>query len=209
VRARVIFSFLMERRTPSQIEAASPDLAGGWSRLAGARETTLYGRPLAFHWQAQAQDWAGQWTRVRAPVLAMSGEFDWFEDAGGIALIGDLVNRARPGAARVEIIPGLDHHFRRYPDRRAAFREEGGAIAADAMLNVLLPWLAERGPAAAPKRPATSTGPSGKEPATTRRMRAAARRARPLCYGPGHDHEAARRTQDPRRPRWRRRGVRM
>jgi hypothetical protein len=33
---------------------------------------------LAFHQQAQRQNWQAAWARVEAPVLAMYGEYDWF-----------------------------------------------------------------------------------------------------------------------------------
>jgi dienelactone hydrolase len=100
----------------------------------------MYGRSFDWHRQAQRHDWALAWTRVKAPVLAVFGENDWFEDASGVQLIGDIVTRSG-GQARVAILPGLDHHFERYPDRRAAFRGRGGAVDAAPAMDVILPWL--------------------------------------------------------------------
>lgn len=145
LKFRLIDGFLLRRQTPEQMAAEDPQLGAAWSRLGGdPKAATLYGRPLAFHWQAQAQDWASAWTRVQAPVLAMFGEYDWFEDASGVQLIADVVNRGRPGAAQAVIIPGLDHHLSRYPNRRAAFGEKDGVVDPAPMLAVLTPWLKAR-----------------------------------------------------------------
>jgi len=143
-RHRFVDRFLIGGASPQAIAAADPALGAVWRDFAGARDTTLYGRPFAFHLQAQRRNWAAAWDRVRAPVLATLGENDWFEDAAGVALIGDVVNRDSPGRARVLIIPGLDHHFSRYSDRRAAFREEGGVVDVEPVMRELLPWLRAR-----------------------------------------------------------------
>jgi hypothetical protein len=55
----------------------------------------------------------------------------------------DLVNRNRAGQGRYVVIPATDHHFRRYPDRFAAFRGEGGTVNADAAAAEMLRWLRE------------------------------------------------------------------
>jgi len=143
-RHRFVDRFLLGGETPQAIAAADPALGAVWRDFAGAREATLYGRPFAFHRQAQQRNWAAAWEQVRAPVLAMIGENDWFEDAGGVALIGEAVNRGSPGQARVMVIPGLDHHLSRYRDRRAAFREEGGVVDVEPVMRELLPWLRAR-----------------------------------------------------------------
>lgn len=145
IRMQVIERFLLQRQTPAEMAAENVQLGAAWTRFGGGPTAeTLYGRPFSFHWQAQAQNWASAWTEVEAPVLAMFGEYDWFEDPSGVELIGEIVNRERPGSATVAIIPGLDHHFSRFSDRRAAFRREGGVIDPEPMLAVLLPWLRQQ-----------------------------------------------------------------
>jgi hypothetical protein len=76
-------------------------------------------------------------------VLALFGEYDWFEDVSGVELIGEIVNRASPGRARVVVFPGYDHHFARHPSRRAAFTESG-APDPGPIMQVMLPWLQDR-----------------------------------------------------------------
>jgi dienelactone hydrolase len=149
-RLRFIERFLVGRQTPEQIAAADPELGAVWRRFAGSGERTLYGRPFAFHWQAQAHDWAAAWGRVRAPTLVAFGAFDWFEDPAGAALIAEIVNREAPGRAQFVLIPGLDHHFARYPDARAAFAERGGTVDPGPFVEELLRFI--RGARAAPPR---------------------------------------------------------
>jgi hypothetical protein len=74
-------------------------------------------------------------------VLALYGEYDWFEDAAAHALIADIVNRSRPGQGRFAVIPRTDHHFMRFRDQVAAFQEQGGEVNAAAALAEMLAWL--------------------------------------------------------------------
>lgn len=138
---RFLNGYLLDRLTPEAITERAPELGGIWARMVGTGEGTHYGRPLAFHQQAQAQNWAASWAAVQAPVLVLYGEYDWFETAAAHRLIADLVNRGQPGRGRFVIIPATDHHFMRYPNRPAAFREEGGIVNADTAADEMLRWL--------------------------------------------------------------------
>lgn len=139
--ALFLSGYLLNARTPDAIAERDPDLAGIWTQIVGTGDGTQYGRPLAFHQQAQAQNWPAAWAAVRAPVLALYGEYDWFESEDAHRLVADIVNRQHPGQGRFVVIPGTDHHFMRYPDRVAAFREEGGTVNADAAAKEMLRWL--------------------------------------------------------------------
>jgi dienelactone hydrolase len=141
---RFLVAYLLDRKDPATIVREQPALAGIWEKIVGTGAGTHSGRPLAFHPQAAAQDWAAAWARIDAPVLALYGEYDWFEDAAGHRLVADIANRRRPGSGEFVMIPATNHHFDRYPDPAAAFREEGGANNADAAVSVMLRWLGER-----------------------------------------------------------------
>jgi len=140
-RAAFLAWYLLRAESPAAIASSDPALGKVWSRMVGTNVETHYGRPFAFHQQAQRQNWAGAWAHVRSPVLVLYGEFDWFESRDAAALIVDVVNRARPGAATLTVVPGLDHHFVRYASRREAFRETGGTVAADPVVSATLSWL--------------------------------------------------------------------
>lgn len=144
-RARFLTRYLLEGQSPADIRRSDPMLGGVWSRLVGTSDEAHYGRPAAFHQQAQRQNWAGAWARVQAPVLVLYGEYDWFESRDAAALIADIVNRKRPGTAALRVVPGVDHHFMRYPSARAAYREDGGVVAADPVIESILAWLGHLG----------------------------------------------------------------
>ena len=144
-RAAFLTRYLIKDESPTSIAASDPELGKVWSRMVGTSGETQYGRPLAFHQQAQRQNWTGAWARVHAPVLVLYGELDWFETRDSAALIVDVVNRARPGAATLTVVPGLDHHFVRYANRRDAYRERGGTVVADPVVEGILSWLTRIG----------------------------------------------------------------
>lgn len=134
-------AYLIDRQTPAAIARERPALAGIWKRMVGTGENSHYGRPFAFHQQAQAQNWAAAWAQVDAPVLVLYGEYDWFEDAAAHRLVADTANREQSGSGRFVTIPQTDHHFVRYPTPQAAFREENGRIDPDPAVDEMLRWV--------------------------------------------------------------------
>jgi hypothetical protein len=56
-------------------------------------------------------------------------------------LIAEVVNRERPGSAVFQEIPGLNHHFSRYPSRVAAYHEQGGVADPSEFVKLVLGWL--------------------------------------------------------------------
>lgn len=138
------FLYLQKRMSPADIAKQRPDLANVWAEIVGAEGNLQYGRPLAFHQQAQQQDWAGAWAEVKAPVLALLGEYDWFEDPRSAELIARIANQRQAGSGEFHLVPGLDHHFSRFQSAEAAFRGEGGKPDPDAAVTILLQWLKQR-----------------------------------------------------------------
>jgi dienelactone hydrolase/glyoxylase-like metal-dependent hydrolase (beta-lactamase superfamily II) len=137
--------YLLKGETPAAIAASDPKLGEVWRRIVGTSDTGHYGRPFAFHQQAQRQNWAGAWNRVHAPVLALHGEYDWFESRDAAQLIANIVNDRQPGSATFRELPQLDHHFTRYASRRDAFREKDGKENAELAVRAILDWLAQIG----------------------------------------------------------------
>jgi dienelactone hydrolase len=142
-RAAYFQRYLLRGESPAAIAKSDPELGKVWARIVGAGGDTHYGRPPAFHQQAQRQNWPGAWMRVRSPVLVLYGENDWFESRDAAALIADVVNRTRPGTADLRVIPGVDHHFVRYATREDAFRERNGTENAAPAVEIILAWLRE------------------------------------------------------------------
>lgn len=133
--------YLLQGMDPPAIIAADPGMAAVWSDIIGTSADAHYGRAFAFHQQAQQQDWTAAWGRTGVPVLMVMGEYDWFENRAGHETVIRIVSRQRPGLARFEVIPQMDHHFTVFPDARAAFRGEGGEYDAQPFLEPALAWL--------------------------------------------------------------------
>ncbi|HJW44914.1 MAG TPA: alpha/beta hydrolase [Lysobacter sp.] len=136
-REDFLHAYLVRGESPAAIAAAQPRQKVVWESLVGVSGELHYGRPPAFHQQAQQQSWAAAWSRVRVPAIVLYGSNDWFEEPRGF----DLISAVNPNV-RVVRIPGLDHHFTRYGSLQEAFADKGGPADADAALNIMLPWLA-------------------------------------------------------------------
>lgn len=139
--AAFLHHYLIAARSPAGIAEQHRELGGAWSLLAGTDRDTHYGRPIAFHQQAQQQDWAGAWGRLDAPALVLFGEFDWYEDAGGHALIDRIVRRRHPEQTRFRLVPETDHHFMRYERPEDAVSGTGGTLGAAPVVEEILEWL--------------------------------------------------------------------
>ncbi len=122
LRLQFLTRYLVNSETPAQISAAQPTVGAVWPRMVGASSSGHYGRPYAFHQQAQHADWAAAWSRVTSPVLAMYGEYDWFESRDATSLIARIVNAQRPGHGTFVEIPRMNHHFSQFSDASDAFR---------------------------------------------------------------------------------------
>jgi pimeloyl-ACP methyl ester carboxylesterase len=134
--ARLLALYLLDGRDPPDIIREHPDLAATWSQTVGASPTGHYGRPFAFHQQAQRADWAAAWVRINAPVLVIQGQFDWFESRAG----GRTVERLAP-SAHFRVIPYMDHHFTLFASPQQAFADDGGRPDPRPFLDAALPWL--------------------------------------------------------------------
>lgn len=145
MRAHTVFHtrYLLEGRNPPDIIAADPGIGSVWTDIIGTSPTDHYGRPFAFHQQAQQADFTAAWGKIDVPVLVTMGEFDWFENAAGHETVVRIVNRQASGLARFERIPRMDHHFTLFESAEAAFRDEGGKADAGPFLELALGWLGE------------------------------------------------------------------
>lgn len=140
-RVRFQIAYLLGKRTPEQVVAAQPDLAGVWESLLGTDAKPHYGRPHAWHWQAAEKDFLGAWSRVTAPVMVVFGEYEQFEMRHGHKVIVDTVNAARPGTATWLEIPQAGHDLRIYPDAKTAYGFKGGQSRPELFIEPLLAWF--------------------------------------------------------------------
>ena len=123
-------AYLFDRLTPAQVVERKPRLKGVWYD----EPDSQYGRPARFYHQLQDLDLGAAWGTVRAPTLVVWGEYDWIMDRSDQEQIVGLVGPA----ARLLVVPRMDHVFTQHPDARAAFKNMGrGEYAASAAEEVL------------------------------------------------------------------------
>jgi pimeloyl-ACP methyl ester carboxylesterase len=141
LRLQFFDRYLIAHQTPAQIAAADATVGAVWSRIVGTAADGQYGRPFAFHQQAQRADWATAWSKVQAPVLAMYGEYDWFESRDATSLIARIVNARSPGRGTYAEVPRMNHHFAEFSSAEAAFAEKKGRVNPEPAVEMMLAWL--------------------------------------------------------------------
>ena len=130
-------AYLVEHRTPRQIFSSRPDLQKLWE----GDSDHQYGRPIAYYQQLQELNLLAAWSAVKAPLLALHGEFDWIMSRNDLEIMVDLVNRNAPGTARFVELPKTGHTFEHYGSQKEAFA--GRALPFDGRISVLLgEWFA-------------------------------------------------------------------
>lgn len=140
-RIRFQTHYLLKKKTPAQVVAEHPDLAGVWEGLFGTDAAPHYGRPFAWHWQAAEKDFLGAWSRIEAPVLVVYAEYEGFEMLHGHRVIAETVNALRPGSAELLVLPRTGHDLRIYADPFKAYGFEGGELDLAAFVDPVLAWL--------------------------------------------------------------------
>jgi pimeloyl-ACP methyl ester carboxylesterase len=134
--------YLVNGKTPEQIERGRPDLAGVWQSIRGGAEAPPhYGRPYAWHQQAAKKDFLEAWTRVQAPVLVVHGEYDQFEPTHGHQLIADTLNKLRPGSATFVEIPRADHEIEFYASAEDAYAYRNPTVREEGFVDILMQWV--------------------------------------------------------------------
>lgn len=133
--------YLVNGKTPEQIERERPELSGIWASIRGGAEAPQhYGRPYAWHQQAAKKDFLEAWTQVEAPVLVIHGEYDQFEPRHGHALIAQTLNRLRPGSATFIAVPAADHGLDVYGSAEDAYAYRNPTVRPELLVRPLIEW---------------------------------------------------------------------
>lgn len=141
--ARILFQteYLVKGRHPDEIAKDSDEMARVRADTLGLSDADHYGRPFTWHQQAAKRNFLQAWLELDAPVLVIFNEYDQYEVEHGHALIVDMVNRKRPGAATLVVEQGLDHSSYRYANIVEAYAGENGAPAWETTAGVLVDWF--------------------------------------------------------------------
>lgn len=134
--------YLINGKTPDQIERDRPELRGVWQSIRGGAEAPPhYGRPYAWHQQAAKRDFLEAWTNIRAPVLVIHGEYDQFEPRHGHQLIADTINKLRPGTATFIEVPKADHEIEFYATAEDAYAYRNPTVRNETFVGHLMAWV--------------------------------------------------------------------
>jgi pimeloyl-ACP methyl ester carboxylesterase len=133
--------YLVNGKTPKQVERERPDLQGVWASIRGGAEAPPhYGRPYAWHQQAAKKDFLEAWTNIQAPVLVIHGEYDQFEPEHGHRLIVDTLNKLRPGSATFIQISKADHSIDVYASAEDAYANRNGKRSRELLAQPIVDW---------------------------------------------------------------------
>jgi len=128
--------YLVQKMTPGEAIRQKPSLAEIWYGEPGHQ----YGRPAAFYQQLQDLNLSAAWEKVDVPVLAIWGERDWIMSRDDHQMIVDMVNRRKPGLARLVTIPQMDHSFLVQSSMEAAFKGAPGTPP-ETLVPMIVEWL--------------------------------------------------------------------
>lgn len=130
-RIHFLHEYLILGRAPDAIARDSADMAALRGDIRGMGRSEHYGRPFSWHQQAAKRNFLAAWADLQARVLVVFGEFDQFESAHGHALIAQMVNRRRPGTARMLQIKSADHDLEVYASIEEAYAGNGSTQRRD------------------------------------------------------------------------------
>jgi pimeloyl-ACP methyl ester carboxylesterase len=134
--------YLLNGKTPEQIERERPNLRGVWQSIRGGAEAPPhYGRPYTWHQQAAKKNFLEAWTKAQAPVLVIHGEYDQFEPGHGHELIADTLNKLRPGGATFVEVRRADHELEFYASAEDAYAYRNPAVRHETLADILIPWV--------------------------------------------------------------------
>lgn len=128
--------YLNQKLTPAEVIRRRPQYAKLWNDEPDGQ----YGRPATFYHQVQGLNVEGAWEKILVPVLVVYGEYDWIMSREDHELIADIVNKRRPGNARLVVVPKMNHVLDTYESMQKAFNWEGGKYD-EGVAVLMTDWL--------------------------------------------------------------------
>lgn len=139
---RVMSAILLQGMTPDAVEAALPQDFAVVSAAFGSIEH-LAGRHYTFHQEIETVNLWAAWQSFDGALLALQGEFDWVADERDHRLAAEVMNLRRPGSAKFELVPGLDHGMTRHDTLAESFSNAFNGDPSHAFHDRAVAWLVE------------------------------------------------------------------
>jgi len=140
---RFFHYYLIESMSLDAIFELDSKLKRVWDeKISHNSNSKHFGRPIAFHQQAQKHDFANAWIEADTPVLALMGEYDQFESVEGAQSIVNMVNSVRPGTAKLIVYHNLNHQLELYSSPQKAMQGSPDPVSgAQLVVQDILNWL--------------------------------------------------------------------
>jgi alpha-beta hydrolase superfamily lysophospholipase len=137
-KERCMHALLIERRAEPEIERAEPDCK---------TRNGIYPVADAYVQQVAALNIIEPWTRLTVPVDVIYGTSDYVVAREDHVRIVDVVNRAHPGNATLQVIDGMDHTLRVAATPAIFYENSAKGVAAPydaAFSTAVIGWLCNR-----------------------------------------------------------------
>jgi pimeloyl-ACP methyl ester carboxylesterase len=132
--------YLNQQKTPLQIITENPSLKSIWYD----QPEHQYGRPVKYFQQIQALNFEAAWQKVKVPVIAVYGEYDWLMSFNDHQKIIEIVNQSNnQELARLVVMPKTGHLLSTFSSLQNSFSETDGKINTEPY-NIFKTWLNEK-----------------------------------------------------------------
>lgn len=102
----------------------------------------MYGRPMAFYHQMQDFNFAGEWSKLKAPARLRWGTNDWIMSEYDIDIIDEVLTENGNKDVKIYKYPGLDHWYTVHSSALNSFQGKPGKWD-DKIAQQIVDWAQE------------------------------------------------------------------
>ena len=118
--AQIMALAMIEKKSAAEIKVMHPELSAVVDSY--FPNGMFNGKTLDFWRQLNDINFADYWSRCKSHVLAVRGVSDFVTYDADHKLIVDIINRARPGQGKFQLLPNSDHLFHNFPTEQASMQ---------------------------------------------------------------------------------------
>jgi uncharacterized protein len=137
--AQIMALAMIEKKSAAEIKAMHPELSAVVD--AYFPNGMFNGKTLDFWRQLNDINFADYWSRCKSHVLAVRGVADFVTYDADHKLIVDIINRARPGEGKFQLLPNSDHLFHNFPTEQASMQNFQRGKFNNAFAGVMKKWI--------------------------------------------------------------------
>jgi pimeloyl-ACP methyl ester carboxylesterase len=108
-----------------------------------AEETSMYGRPIAYYQELQQINVAGQWEKLKVPVMIEYGTADWIMSEEDNDMIVRLLKKQNADITYLRV-EGMDHDNFIFPSKLESYKNYWSGRADEDTNNKMLEWMSAK-----------------------------------------------------------------